>query len=79
MKTKETSQQLKERTTNEIKKVVIQSTREQALAWWNNLSPYDEQHSLREKYFGNERLTSSLTGREIEGIWRKENSTASDN
>jgi len=50
------------------------STREQAIAWWNNLSPYDEQHSLREKYFGYERLTSSLTGREIEEIWKNENS-----
>ena len=48
------------------------STREQALEWWNNLSPYDEQHSLREKYFGNDRMTSSLTGREIEEIWRAE-------
>jgi len=49
-----------------------ETTRQLALKWWCNLSPYDEQHSLREKYYGKERKTITLTGSEIEKIWLKE-------
>jgi hypothetical protein len=57
---------------DKIDGVKQKSTRELALEWWYNLSPYDEQHSLREKYYGEERKTNRLTGREIENIWLKE-------
>ena len=39
---------------------------------WNGKGPYDEQHSLREKYYGENRTTSSLTYSEIEEMWRNE-------
>jgi hypothetical protein len=48
------------------------SSRELALEWWNSLSPYDEQHTLRESYYGEHRKTYTLTGREIEEIWKRE-------
>jgi hypothetical protein len=48
------------------------NTRELALKWWNNKSPYDEQHSLREKYYGTDRNTNALTDIEIEKIWMEE-------
>lgn len=71
MKTKETSQQLKERTTNEIKKVVIQSTREQALDWWGNIE-YKNLIASKHGDITQGRTHQNLTGREIEEIWRKE-------
>lgn len=46
------------------------TTREQALAYFNSL-PSDDQQMLTYRYF-NERHRQSLTGREIEEIWRKE-------
>lgn len=48
------------------------NVQELALKWWNNLSPYDEQHSLREKYCGENRTTFSLTVNEIKNIYIQE-------
>lgn len=54
------------------------STREQALAWWNSLSDISIQmpskSHLCKVYHGDMRIHKSLTGREIEEIWKKENS-----
>lgn len=57
------------------------STREQALAWWKQLClscELDDTHYvldnlIRKHDLGFERKYTSLTGREIEIIWRKEN------
>lgn len=46
-------------------------TREQALAWWTDLQ-FGKKCFFRTKYHPQERQLSSLTGREIEEIWRKE-------
>lgn len=52
------------------------STREQALAWWNQWSlTIKDQYS--EKHF-KMRPAFSLTGREIEEIWRKETQNSID-
>lgn len=50
--------------------------REEAISWWNMLSP-DERSVYLNKYqehilMGNERNYSTLTGREVEIIYRKE-------
>lgn len=52
--------------------VRLKSDREKAIEWWNKKNPYDEQHSLKDKYYGENRTVNSLTGSEIEQIWRKE-------
>ena len=56
------------------------TTREQAVQWWNGLFEYINpsginKSALTEKYFGKERRYQSLTGSEIEEIFRKENKT----
>lgn len=56
------------------------TTREQALKWWSGLFEYVNpsginKSALAEKYFGKERRYQSLTGSEIEEIWRKEAKT----
>lgn len=52
------------------------STREQALAWWNSLSDISIQmpskSHLCKVYHGDMRIHKSLTGREIEEIWKNE-------
>lgn len=62
------------------------STRELALEWWNSL-PVDSVNSDREngtkcgltnKHLGSFERFNSLTGREIEKIWRKETKEGSD-
>jgi hypothetical protein len=50
--------------------------REEAISWWNMLSP-DERSVYLNKYqehilMGNERNHSTLTGREVELIYSKE-------
>jgi hypothetical protein len=47
------------------------STRELALEWWNNLEIY-QKTAIQFKYNPQERQLTSLTGREIEKIWRIE-------
>lgn len=52
------------------------SDRQKALTWWNGLSRYshescDSKESLCNKYHP-ERFFNTLTGREIEEIWKKE-------
>lgn len=53
----------------------VESTREQALAWWNNL-PHEIQgkhwFKFRDNNFTPSTNPSNLTGREIEEIWNKE-------
>lgn len=57
-------------------------TREQAIKWWNELysnsffNPYNKSE-LCKKYHGQFRRYSSLTGREIENIWKQETLTSS--
>ena len=53
------------------------TTREQSLEWWNNLpdvtiSTEINKSTLTKKYKGQFRMYASLTGSEIEEIWRKE-------
>ena len=55
------------------------STRELALAWWNNLKDLDftdmfveTKCSYTMHHFGHERNYNSLTGREIEEIWKNQ-------
>ena len=52
--------------------------REKAINWWNNLGLNPllrliEQGELTTKYFGSQRIPKSLTGREIEEIYKSEN------
>lgn len=61
------------------------STRRQALAWWKKLClscELDDTHyvldNLMRKHIGFERKYHSLTGREIEEIWRRETEEGSD-
>lgn len=59
--------------TNETSK----TTREQALEWWNGLSVFESGNKLGKnglctKYYHIDRYYDSLTGREIEEIWRHE-------
>lgn len=54
-----------------------QSNRRQAISWWNNLT-FGKQCFIRSKYHPQERSLDSLTGREIEEIWRKETKEGSD-
>jgi murein L,D-transpeptidase YafK len=54
----------------------IFNMREEAISWWNMLSP-DERSVYLNKYqehilMGNERNHSTLTGREVEIIYSKE-------
>lgn len=54
------------------------TTREQAMQWWNNLpdvtiSTEINKSALTNKYKGQFRMYASLTGGEIEFIWRKTN------
>lgn len=58
---------MKQKTNETVEK----STKQQAIAWWNNLQ-FNKQCFLRSKYHSQERQLNSLTGREIEEIWRKE-------
>jgi len=58
----------------------MNNTRTQAIQWWNGLFEYINpsginKSALTEKYYGKERRYQSLTGSEIEEIWRKENKT----
>jgi hypothetical protein len=47
------------------------STREIALDWWNNLTSF-QKCSFRDEHIKNNQNLGSLTGREIEEIWRRE-------
>lgn len=53
------------------------STRELALKWWSSLKYPTNKEYFVDKYFKNRHFTS-LTGREIEEIWRKETQEGSD-
>ncbi len=47
-----------------------QDTRRQAMTWWNGLLVQHKEPHVKKHYFA--RKIESLTGREIEIIWRKE-------
>lgn len=49
----------------------MKNEREIAIKWWRNLHNY-KMISIRNKFMP-KRNINSLTGREIEWIWRKEN------
>ena len=70
MKTKETSNYLGCKTPDD------ESTREQAITWWDSLSDISIQmpskSHLCKVYHGDMRIHKSLTGREIEEIWKNE-------
>ena len=70
MKTKETSNYLGCKTPDD------ESTREQAITWWDSLSDISIQmpskSHLCKVYHGDMRIHKSLTGREIEEIYNKE-------
>lgn len=50
-------------------------TRTEALKWWEHEVPYENKFLLIKKYHNDERLTTGLTGREIEAIWKFEKVT----
>lgn len=67
-------------------KIITQSSdsfieqRKKSMEWWNNLPDVTitteiNKSALCKKYYGDTRIHKSLTGREIQNIWTKENET----
>lgn len=46
----------------------MDNNREEALAWWNELTPLAQIY-LTTRFYGENRNFNTLTGREIEYIW----------
>jgi len=54
------------------------TTREQSIQWWNGLTQ-NQRIGFGIQYNYTDRFLSSLTGSEIENIFRKENKTTEEN